>query len=233
MSTTSSRIQRAVAHVGNGVAVCLDCHPLAPVLPIPNFIPRHWQADALPVLLPILRRRQFATLNAAPGAGETAETAWIYENLQSTEDIQRIVVFVPNAHLRGQWKDELAKRGIYLRTDSVSERHDENGVVVTYHVLSDPAKLQQLIADAEARTTLIVADEVHHLAKSPGGEASVWAVAFARLVGTLENPLYPVLNLSGTLFRSNRTSAWRPFATRRQRRRADRHHRHCSVFADT
>jgi superfamily II DNA or RNA helicase len=192
-------------HVDNGVAVCEPCHPRAAVLPLPNFVPRQWQAEALPVLLPILRRRQFATLNAAPGAGKTAETAWIYENLQSTEDIQRIVVFVPNGHLRKQWKDELEKRGIWLRTDSVSERHDENGVVVTYHVLSDPAKLQQLIADAEARTTLIIADEVHHLAKSPGGEASVWAVAFARLVGTLENPLYPVLNLSGTLFRSNKS----------------------------
>jgi len=81
-------------HPNNGIAVCPSCHPLAPVLPMPNFVPRQWQADALPGLLPILRRRQFATLNAAPGAGKTAETAWIYENLQATEDIQRIVVFV-------------------------------------------------------------------------------------------------------------------------------------------
>jgi superfamily II DNA or RNA helicase len=192
-------------HPDNGIAVCPPCHPRALIYTRPDFRPRKWQEEALPVILPILRARQFATLNAAPGAGKTAFAAWAYENLMATEDVVRIVIFVPNAHLRKQWKDELAQRGLYIRDDSVSERQDEDGVVITYHVLQESGKLQQLIDDANARPTLIVADEVHHLAKSSGGESSVWTLMLTRLVGTLDDPQHAVLNLSGTLFRSKKS----------------------------
>jgi superfamily II DNA or RNA helicase len=192
-------------HPDNGIAVCEPCHPKAAIHTIPNFIPRHWQQEALPTILRILRAKQFATVNAAPGAGKTAFSAWALENLFATEDVVRVVIFGPNTHLRNQWKDELAERGLFIRSDSVSERRDEDGVVLTYHALLDPAKLQQMIDDAAARPTLIVADEVHHLAKDPGGQAGAWAVNFSRLVGTIENPLHPVLNLSGTLFRSKKS----------------------------
>src|SRR5262245_14392077 len=193
-------------HISNGVAVCPPCHPHMPEYALPNFVPRRWQAKALPIILEILRDRRFATQNAAPGAGKTAFTSWVTENLFATEDIERLVIFVPNTHLRKQWQDELAQRGIYIRIDSITEARDEDGVVLTYNTLSDAAKLQVLINDAAARRTLIVADEVHHLAASiSSGEAGSWAVNFARLVGTFDMPLHPVLNLSGTMFRSRKS----------------------------
>lgn len=192
-------------HPDNGVALCPECHLRVEVKLPPAFEPRAWQEEALPNILPLLRGREFATLSAAPGAGKTEFTAWAYTNLRATGDALRLVVFGPNTHLRGQWRDVCANRRIFLRHDSISERRGEDGVVVTYHALLDPNRMEQLIEDAAATPTLFVLDEVHHLAKTPGGEAGAWAVNIGRVVGTVDNPQHAVLNLSGTLFRSKRS----------------------------
>lgn len=189
-------------HPDNGIAVCPDCHADAEIKAPDGFDPRLWQQEALPNLLPLLRAGEFATLSAAPGAGKTEMTAWLFSNLRDAGDCARLVIFVPNSHLRTQWKDVCATRGIYLRADSVSEGRGQDGVVITYAALLDPERLQQLIDDAADTPTLFVPDEVHHLAKTLGGDAGSWAVSIGRVVGTVDRPLHPVLNLSGTLFRS-------------------------------
>ena len=188
---------------GNGIAVCPDCHLRAPIAELPAFEPRAWQAEALPDVLAVLRAGEFATVSAAPGAGKTLFTAWAYRNLAKTSDVARIVIFVPNANLRTQWEQNVKRLNVFLDIRGTTERRNRDGVVLTYHALSDPVQVQQIIDDAAAMPTLFVLDEVHHLARSQGGEAGAWALAIARIVGDIRNPAHPVLNLSGTLFRSN------------------------------
>jgi superfamily II DNA or RNA helicase len=188
---------------GNGIAVCPDCHLRAPVAELPVFEPRAWQSEALPDVLAVLRAGEFATVSAAPGAGKTLFTAWTYRNLALTGDVARLVVFVPNANLRTQWAERVKELSIFLDVRGTTERRNRDGVVLTYHALSDPRQVQQIIDDAADLPTLFVLDEVHHLARSQGGEAGAWALATARIVGDVRRPLHPVLNLSGTLFRSN------------------------------
>ena len=189
----------------NGIAVCPECHVSAPIAELAGFEPRPWQQEAGPILHAKLRAREFATLNAAPGAGKTLATGWIYKTLLAAGDTARLVVFVPNTHLRTQWAEEVTRLGIYLDTGGTTERRDRDGVVLTYHVLSDPVMVQQIIQDADDLPTLFALDEVHHLAMNRGGEAGAWAVNIARIVGTVDRPSHAVLNLSGTLFRSKRT----------------------------
>jgi superfamily II DNA or RNA helicase len=190
--------------IDNGVAVCVECHLGAEVRQLPIFEPRRWQREAVDRVLPLLRAGEFATLSAAPGAGKTLFASWVYRQLIDGGDIGRLVVFVPNANLRTQWADEAKALNVFLNMRGTTERRGYDGVVMTYHALSDAVQVQQIIADAEEESTLFVLDEVHHLAKDQSGQAGSWAVNVARIVGSHNNPRHRVLNLSGTLFRSNR-----------------------------
>jgi superfamily II DNA or RNA helicase len=186
----------------NGVAVCPDCHLRAEIKQLDSRAPRDWQREAAPEVLPLLRRHEFATVSAAPGAGKTWFSAWIYRQLADMGDVARIVIFVPNTHLRKQWQSEVKSLNVFLQTKGTTEGKSYDGVVLTYHSLSDARQVEQIIKDAEEQPTLFILDEVHHLAKSPGGNAGSWAVSIRRIVGSVERPLHSVLSLSGTLFRS-------------------------------
>jgi superfamily II DNA or RNA helicase len=190
-------------HIDNGMAVCPDCHHKAPILTLPGFVPREWQGEGVPRILAILRRSGFATLAAAPGAGKTLFAGSVFLQLASTGDVGRVVWFVPNRNLRRQVRKELAAIGVHLDADTVTQRRDRDGVILTYHVLSDPAKLQQIVRDAAETPTLFVLDEVHHLAIDKEGKAGMWAWGISRIVGTRDRPLHAVLNMSGTPFRSD------------------------------
>jgi superfamily II DNA or RNA helicase len=190
-------------HIDNAMAVCPDCHHKAPVTPLPDFAPREWQEEGAPSILPILRHRRFATLAAAPGAGKSLFAGWTFLQLVNTGDVGRVVWFVPNRNLRRQVKKELADIGVHLEADSVAQRRGHDGVILTYHALSEPAKLEQIRRDADETPTLFVLDEVHHLAIDREGKAGMWAWGISRVVGTRERPLHAVLNMSGTPFRSD------------------------------
>jgi superfamily II DNA or RNA helicase len=190
-------------HLDNAMAVCPDCHHKAPVIPLPDFSPREWQEEGAPRILPILRHHEFATLAAAPGAGKSLFAGWVFLQLVNTGDVDRVVWFVPNRNLRRQVKKELAPIGVHLDTDSVTQRQNRDGVILTYHALSDPAKVQQIIRDAEETPTLFILDEVHHLAIDKAGKAGMWAWGISHVVGTRDRPLHAVLNMSGTPFRSD------------------------------
>ena len=171
---------------------------------MPGFTPWQWQTLALTEVMPLLRRGEFATVSAAPGAGKTKFSLWVLRQLFDADIVGRVVIFVPTAHLRTQWADDGKAMGVFLGTEGVSHKPSQDGVVVTYHALNNAEQLDQLARDAEAVPTLFILDEVHHLAHNiADGGAGVWAVGINRLVGTVEHPRHPVLNLSGTLFRSN------------------------------
>lgn len=188
----------------NGIAVCPNCHRNSATRKIAAFEPREWQIAALPKVLPQLQSREFATVSAAPGAGKTLFAAWIYRQLCDAGDVSRVVVFVPNANLRGQWADEAKLLNVFLQTKGTTEKRSYDGVVLTYHSLSDAQQVEQIIADAAEYPTLFILDEVHHLAQDRGGSAGAWAVNIGRIVGSYDHPSHAVLNLSGTLFRSKK-----------------------------
>jgi superfamily II DNA or RNA helicase len=194
-----------VTEDSNGVAICPDCHRTAAVRELPVFRPRHWQREATPAVLPKLRAGEFATVSAAPGAGKTLFATWVYRQLADLGDVARVVVFVPNSNLRTQWSDVAKTLNVFLHTKGTTEPRSYDGVVLTYHSLSDAQQVQQIIDDAAEQPTLFILDEVHHLAKDQGGEAGAWAINIARIVGSFENALHPVLNLSGTLIRSKKS----------------------------
>jgi superfamily II DNA or RNA helicase len=189
--------------IDNGVAVCVDCHITAKVRQLEKFEPRRWQQEAMGAVLPQLRGGEFATVSAAPGAGKTLFAAAVYRQLADAGDVGRVVVFVPNANLRTQWADDVKQLNVFLHTKGTTEKRSYDGVVLTYHTLSDAFQVQQIMADAEEEPTLFVLDEVHHLAKDQSGQAGSWAVNIGRIVGSDDHPRHRVLNLSGTLFRSN------------------------------
>jgi superfamily II DNA or RNA helicase len=193
--------QGGPTEVDNGVALCIECHRIAPVRELPGFQPRRWQKDAMGTVVPILRGGQFATVSAAPGAGKTLFAAATYNALRDAGDVNRVVVFVPNKNLRSQWASEVTPLNVFLRPDAWREHDRQDGVVLTYHMLQQAEVVEQLIRDAQETPTLFILDEVHHLAKDRDG-ASAWAFSMASVVGSHMRPLHPVLNLSGTLFRS-------------------------------
>jgi superfamily II DNA or RNA helicase len=186
----------------NGVAVCPLCHFGAEVKELPGFDPMPWQREATKEVLPLLRRRQFATICAATGAGKTWEACWIYRLLADAGIVVRMVVFVPNTHLRTQWESEAKALNVFLQTKGTTEGKSYDGVVLGYQALSDPKQVEQIIKDAKDQPTFFVNDECHHLAKRRGGGAGAWAISIARILGTVDNPLHSALNLTGTLFRS-------------------------------
>ena len=186
----------------NGVGLCRDCHAHAEIVDS-GFTPRLWQAEARPSIYSLLRRWRFATLNAAPGAGKTQFAGWLYRLLAEAGEVERLIVMVPYRHLCTQWAEALATNfGVHLADNDAAERRGQHGVVLTYQ--SVPQRLSQLIADAAESPTLVVLDEVHHLGFDPTDGAAAWGYAVAQLVGDTDNPKMPVLNLTGTLFRSKR-----------------------------
>lgn len=194
-----------LTEIGNGIAVCPDCHITAPISQLAEFQPRRWQIDALANVIPILRCGLFATVSAAPGAGKTLFAAAAYRQLRDVGDVGRLVTFVPNKNLRTQWAEEAKALNVFLRHDATTEHPSEDGVVLTYHALSNPGQIVQIEQDATDTPTLFILDEVHHLAKDISGQAGSWAIAVDHIVGNYAQPRHRVLNLSGTLFRSKPT----------------------------
>jgi superfamily II DNA or RNA helicase len=166
---------------------------------------RLWQQLALPVILERLWQRGSATLHAAPGAGKTLFAAAVFRQLVDTGLASRLVVFVPNANLVSQTVEAYKRVRIHLDDrprDGIIEHPDTVGLVVCYQSLSEAA------AEAHAlrmthEATMVVFDEVHHLAEQ---EHSAWGRYVAGMVGEVssgppENAA-AVLNMTGTLFRS-------------------------------
>jgi superfamily II DNA or RNA helicase len=166
---------------------------------------RQWQQQALPVILRQLYQNGVATLHAAPGAGKTLFAGAVFQRLFELQYVNRLVVVVPNLAIVEQWRETLGRLRIHLDTqprDGVFEHPETVGAVITYHGLPRSAGAHA-IRNAKV-PTLVVLDEVHHVA----GEAS-WGRAVERIVGDVANHTVHargVLNMTGTLFRSRRPS---------------------------
>nr|WP_281283132.1 DEAD/DEAH box helicase family protein [Kutzneria buriramensis] len=168
--------------------------------------PRQWQAQALPTILHRIYTAGTATLHAAPGAGKTAFAGMVFHVLREADLLTRLLVVVPNRALLRQWRNALRELGVALDArpqDGVVEHADADGIVVTYQALAkEQGTAARHAAWAAQHPTLVVLDEVHHLAENAAwGTTAVQRMVRPALGDPLARPA--VLNATGTLFRSS------------------------------
>ena len=151
----------------------------------PVFTPRVWQQQALPRLMDAIYHSGVATLHAAPGAGKTFEAAWVFKALHDAGVVQRMIVVVPTTPLVGQWVEELGKLQIHLDSaprNGVIELEGTVGAVVCYASL--PGTAAGHVVRMNRMPTLVVWDEVHHLA-----DKKTWGKAALAMVGDVGTTL--------------------------------------------
>lgn len=179
--------------VTNGQALCPVCN-LSKGSKVSNL--RQWQADALDLFL--RSDRDFLCV-ATPGAGKTTFALNGAQKMMTRDEIRRVVVVVPNSHLRGQWAKAAAKMGIQLNHRFVNGdgalASDYDGAVVTYQGVAAAPSLWRMLASRVP--TLVILDEVHH-----GGDELAWGAALK----TAFEPAARRLLLSGTPFRTDGTA---------------------------
>ncbi|MFC7343241.1 DEAD/DEAH box helicase family protein [Saccharopolyspora griseoalba] len=163
---------------------------------------RPWQAEALPVIAEQIFRHGTATLHAAPGAGKTIVSAALFRVLYDAGLVERMVVVVPSTALVRQWRSQLAQLRIHLDphpTEGAIEDDGLVGVIATYQSLPTYAGVHA--TRMRQRATLLVFDEIHHVA-----DDASWGRAVRRMVGDVASGdihTAAVLNMTGTLFRSD------------------------------
>jgi superfamily II DNA or RNA helicase len=172
---------------------------------VEGFQPRLWQQLAFQRILLRLWEAGSATLHAAPGAGKTLFAAVLARHLLDLGVVSRVVIFVPNTNLVGQTVKAYKKIGVHLDgkpRDSTIEHPETVGLVVCYQSLS-AAAVEAHVTRMLASGTLVIFDEVHHLAEQ---EHSAWGAHVENMVGRVSDgpPVnaVAVLNMTGTLFRS-------------------------------
>src|SRR5262252_4407278 len=74
----------------------------------PRVGPREWQLRELDKIVQAITRQGAATLSAAPGAGKTLFTGFVFEALREAGLVERLLVVVPRRGLAEQWSDALA-----------------------------------------------------------------------------------------------------------------------------
>ncbi|WP_459611653.1 DEAD/DEAH box helicase [Corynebacterium urogenitale] len=154
---------------------------------------RAWQQEALDLYLTQAPRDFLAV--ATPGAGKTTFALTVARLLLDTRVVQRVVIVVPTEHLKVQWAQSAAARGIALDanfTNSSAVNSSFDGVCVTYaQVGMKPTKHYQV---ATAKKTLVILDEIHH-----AGDAKSWGDGVRLAYAHSERRLA----LTGTPFRSD------------------------------
>jgi superfamily II DNA or RNA helicase len=136
--------------------------------------------------------------SATPAAGKTTFGLRIaYEMLRSGR-VARVVVAAPTTHICRQWAADAARYGIDLEPNRANaegvEPSDRHGVAVTYQTIAADPKVH---ARAARRSTLLLADEPHHM-----GDQATWGMRARR---AFDGATFRLL-LSGTPFRSDNTA---------------------------
>jgi superfamily II DNA or RNA helicase len=134
-------------------------------------------------------------ISAAPGAGKTRPSLEFARRELERRAADGVVVACPTSPLTRQWARAAHELGVELVPDAESPRPPAgfHGVVVTYARI---ARAPRRWAAAVRASTLVIADEAHHL-----GEELAWGDGFATAFGAASRWLL----LSGTPFRSDAT----------------------------
>jgi superfamily II DNA or RNA helicase len=133
-------------------------------------------------------------ISAAPGAGKTRPALEFARRQLAEGAASAVVIACPTVPLTRQWARAAHDLGLDLAPDADSPKPQGfQGVAVTYaRIAKSPARW----ARAARGSTLVVADEAHHL-----GEELTWGESFSSAFGAADRWLL----LSGTPFRSDAT----------------------------
>lgn len=154
---------------------------------------RQWQREALD------RYRETHPADflvaATPGAGKTTFALTLAIELLEARAVSRVIVVVPTDHLRTQWADAAAARGLTLdpklKNADGPVRKGTLGYVTTYAQVASHPMLHR--ARTENARTLVILDEIHH-----AGDGLSWGEA----VSEAFQPAARRLSLTGTPFRT-------------------------------
>lgn len=176
----------------NGQALCPSCN-----LKKGNTVTelRKWQTAALARLLG--HTEDFLCV-ATPGAGKTTFALTSAQKLIERDEVVKLIVVVPTAHLRSQWAGAAARFGIqldyrFVNGDAVIAK-DYDGAVITYATVASNPLLWRRICSKQR--TLVILDEIHHAGED---EHLSWGPALTQAF----EPAARRLLLSGTPFRSD------------------------------
>lgn len=158
---------------------------------------RAWQKEATEAV----RAHSGASFlaSATPAAGKTTFGLHIAHRMLRAGYVARVVVAGPTTHICRQWAADAARYGIDLEPNRPNsdgpESTDFHGVAVTYQtVAAGPDTHRQAAA---RRTTLLIADEPHHM-----GDQAAWGLRARR---AFDGARFRLL-LSGTPFRSDNSA---------------------------
>jgi superfamily II DNA or RNA helicase len=158
---------------------------------------RSWQEEATEAV----RAHTGASFlaSATPAAGKTTFGLHIAHRMLSAGFVSRVVVAGPTTHICRQWAADAGRYGIDLEPNRPNsdgpESGDFHGVAVTYQTIAaGPDTHRQAAA---RRTTLLIADEPHHM-----GDQAAWGMQTRR---AFDGARFRLL-LSGTPFRSDNSA---------------------------
>jgi superfamily II DNA or RNA helicase len=137
--------------------------------------------------------------SATPAAGKTTFGLHIAHRMLSAGFVSRVVVAGPTTHICRQWAADAARYGVDLEPNRPNadgpESSDFHGLAVTYQTIAAGPDTHR---DAAARrTTLLIADEPHHM-----GDQAAWGLRARR---AFDGARFRLL-LSGTPFRSDNSA---------------------------
>lgn len=137
--------------------------------------------------------------SATPAAGKTTFGLHIAHRMLSAGFVSRVVVAGPTTHICRQWAADAGRYGIDLEPNRPNsdgpESADFHGIAVTYQTIAAGPDTHRLAAGR--RSTLLIADEPHHL-----GDQAAWGLQTRR---AFDGARFRLL-LSGTPFRSDNSA---------------------------
>jgi superfamily II DNA or RNA helicase len=158
---------------------------------------RAWQKEATEAV----RAHSGASFlaSATPAAGKTTFGLHIAHRMLRAGFVSRVVVAGPTTHICRQWAADAAHYGIDLEPNRPNsdgpESADFHGVAVTYQTIAAGPDTHR--GAAGRRTTLLIADEPHHM-----GDQAAWGLRARR---AFDGARFRLL-LSGTPFRSDNSA---------------------------
>src|ERR1700760_2469185 len=148
--------------------------PAPPGPPPPGPAPRPlraWQKEATEAVR--APRGNSFLASATPAAGKTTFGLHIAHRMLTAGFVSRVVVAGPTTHICRQWAADAARYGIDLEPNRPNsdgpESTDFHGVAVTYQTIAAGPDTHK--AAAARRTTLVIADEPHHM-----GDQAAWGM---------------------------------------------------------
>ncbi len=155
--------------------------------------------------------RKTTVANVTPGGGKTLLASVFANEMLDAGFVEQVIIICPRDSLRSQMQDGFAcaeagllRKVVVWDPDKSLQRsllRDVCGVVTTYQLaFARAAKLKRLV---ENRRTLLILDEVHHLAGSDEDDDDENYLAWRACVEPLAAAARHVLAMTGTIYRSD------------------------------